>query len=169
MKVLDTERLSLRWLSAEDAPFILGLLNEPSWLRFIGDKNVHSLEDARAYIAKGPVDMYRRLGFGLYLVELRKDGAPIGLCGLIKRDSLEDVDLGFSLLPAYWGQGFAREAAEAVIEHGRNAFGLRRLVAITNPDNWSSIRLLERLGFTLERAFQLPGETTELKLFARAL
>jgi len=169
MKVLDTERLSLRWLSAEDAAFILGLLNEPSWLRFIGDKNVHSLDDARAYIAKGPVDMYRRLGFGLYLVELRKDATPIGLCGLIKRDSLEDVDLGFSLLPAFWGQGYAREAAEAVIEHGRNAFGLGRLVAITNPDNWSSIRLLERLGFAQEGTFRLPGETTELKLFARAL
>ena len=116
MKVLDTERLSLRWLSAEDAAFILGLLNEPSWLRFIGDKNVHSLDDARAYIAKGPVDMYRRLGFGLYLVELRKDATPIGLCGLIKRDSLEDVDLGFSLLPAFWGQGYALAEGRAAVE-----------------------------------------------------
>jgi len=169
MKVLDTERLSLRWVTSEDAPFILAQLNEPSWLRFIGDKNVHSLDEARAYIAKGPVDMYRRLGFGLYLVELRKDGTPIGLCGLIKRDTLEDVDLGFSFLPAFWGKGYAHEAAAAVVEHGRTAFGLRRLVAITNQDNTSSIRLLERLGFRFERMFQIPGESVELKLLARAL
>jgi RimJ/RimL family protein N-acetyltransferase len=166
MKVLETERLSLRWLSDADAPFILALLNEPSWLQFIGDKNVHSLDDARAYLAKGPVDMYRRLGFGLFLVELKHGATPIGLCGLIKRDALKDVDLGFAFLPAFWGQGYAREAASAVMEHGRKALGLGRLVAITTPGNESSIRLLEKVGFRFEQMIKLSEEGEVLKLFA---
>jgi RimJ/RimL family protein N-acetyltransferase len=166
MKVLETDRLSLRWLSNDDAAFILTLLNEPSWLQFIGDKNVHSLDDARAYITKGPVDMYRRLGFGLYLVELKQGGIPVGLCGLIKRDTLKDVDLGFALLPGFWGQGYAQEAASAVMEYGRKVLGLDRLVAITTPNNQSSIRLLERVGFHFEQMVKLSEEGEVLKLFA---
>jgi RimJ/RimL family protein N-acetyltransferase len=166
MKVLETERLSLRWLSDADAPFILALLNEPSWLKFIGDKNVHSLDDARAYIAKGPVDMYQRLGFGLFLVELKQGGIPMGLCGLIKRDALKDVDLGFAFLPAFWGQGHAYEAASAVLAYGRRALGLGRLVAITTPENESSIRVLERVGFRFEQMIKLSEDGEALKLFA---
>ncbi|MFI4982343.1 MAG: GNAT family N-acetyltransferase, partial [Nevskiales bacterium] len=115
MKVLETERLVLRRLVAEDAPFILELLSDPSWLRFIGDKGVRNLDDARLYIRIGPAAMYARLGHGLYLTELKDGGIPIGLCGLIKRDTLDDVDIGFAFLPQYRGQGYAREAAAATL------------------------------------------------------
>jgi RimJ/RimL family protein N-acetyltransferase len=148
---------------------IVELLNDPSWLRFIGDKGVHTLEDARNYLRKGPLAMYEREGFGLYLVERREDGAPIGMCGLIKRDSLEDVDLGFAFLPRYWGQGYAREAAAAVLAHGRSAFGLARVVAITDPDNASSARLLEKLGMSLEKKVKLDHHDDEVRLYATDL
>ncbi|HEY3566644.1 MAG TPA: GNAT family N-acetyltransferase [Thermoanaerobaculia bacterium] len=165
MKVLETERLILRRMSTGDADFILGLLNEPSFLRFIGDRGVRTLEDARAYILKGPVDMYERLGFGLYITELKGEGVPIGMCGLIKRDFLEDVDIGFALLPGFWGQGYAREAAAAVMEHATGALGLKRLVAITNPDNQSSIGLLEKLGFRFDRMIRTKADGEELRFF----
>ena len=169
MNVLETERLTLRWLALPDAPFIFELLNDPSWIRFIGDKGVRTIEDARDYIAKGPAEMYTRLGFGLYLTTRKDDGAPIGLCGLIKRDSLDDVDIGFAFLPKAWGKGYAREAAAAVIDHGKAAFGLKRLVAITSHDNERSGHLLESLGFRLERMIVLQVGDPEIKLFARDL
>jgi len=165
MKVLETDRLALRRMSVEDAEFMLGLLNEPSWLRFIGDRGVRTLEDARAYILKGPVDMYDRLGFGLYLTELKGEGVPIGICGLVKRDFLEDVDIGFALLPGFWGQGYAYEAAAAVMEYGKEALGLKRIVAITNPENHSSIRLLEKLGLKFDRMIQATVDGPEIRLF----
>lgn len=165
MKVLETERLVLRRMSPGDADFILGLLNEPSFLRFIGDRGVRTREDARAYILKGPVDMYERLGFGLYIPELKGTGVPIGICGLVKRDFLADVDLGFALLPAFWGQGYAHEAAAAVMEHATGTLGLKRLVAITNPDNQSSIRLLEKLGFRFDRMIRAAADGPEIRLF----
>jgi RimJ/RimL family protein N-acetyltransferase len=165
-KVLETERLILRTQSAEDAELVLRLMNEPSFLRFIGDRGVRTLDDARSYILKGPVDMYERLGFGLYLTELKKDGVPIGICGLVKRDFLEDVDIGFAFLPEHWGQGYAHEAAAAVMEHAKGALGLKRIVAITNPDNQSSIRLLEKLGLRFERMIRVAPESSDIKLFA---
>lgn len=166
LKVLETDRLILRWLSAEDADFILRLVNEPSWLRFIGDNGVRTVEDARAYILNKLVEMYSRLGFGLYLVELKDAGLPIGICGLIKRDSLEDVDIGFAFLPQFWGKGYAYESAAAVMEFGKRDFGLKRIVAITSPDNDVSGRLLEKLGFDFERMVKLSAESEEVKLFA---
>ena len=165
MKVLETDRLVLRRMSAEDAEFMLGLLNEPSWLRYIGDRGVRTLEDARAYILKGPVDMYGRLGFGLYVAELKEGGVPIGICGLVKRDFLADVDIGFALLPGFWGQGYAHEAASAVMEHGKGPLGLKRIVAITAPDNHSSIRLLEKLGLRFDRMIRTTADGPEIRLF----
>lgn len=165
MKVLETDRLILRRMSIEDAEFMLGLLNEPSWLRFIGDRGVRTHEDARAYILKGPVDMYDRLGFGLYLTELKEEGVPIGICGLVKRDFLADVDIGFALLPRFWGQGYAYEAASAVMEHGKGPLGLKRIVAITAPDNQSSIRLLEKLGLKFDRMIRATADGPEIRLF----
>src|SRR5215218_10903110 len=120
LHVLSTERLVLRRLAAEDAEFILELMNDPDWLRFIGDRGIRTVEDARGYIATGPVDMYARLGFGLYAVELREDRTPIGICGLIRRDWLEDVDLGFAFLPHFRGAGYAHEAAAETLEYARN-------------------------------------------------
>ncbi len=166
MKILETDRLILRRLLVDDAGFIVELLNDPSWLRFIGDKGVRTLADARAYILRGPIDMYARMGFGLYLTELKTDGAPIGLCGLIKRDSLEDADIGFAFLPRHWGQGYASEAASAVLAYGRNVLGLTRVVAITSPDNDASTRLLAKLGLKFERVLNLGDGGDEVLLHA---
>lgn len=165
MKVLETDRLVLRRMSVDDAEFELRLLNEPSFLRFIGDRGVRTLEDARAYILKGPVDMYERLGFGLYLAELKEEGVPIGICGLVKRDFLEDVDIGFAFLPEFWGQGYASEAASAVMEHAKGALGLKRIVAITNPENHSSVRLLEKLGLKFDRMIRATADGPQIRLF----
>ncbi len=165
MIVCTTDRLVLRLLSVEDAEFILELLNEPSWLRFIGDKGVRTLDDARSYIATGPVAMYERHGFGLYVTERREDGVPMGICGLIKRDWLDDVDIGFAFLPRYWGRGYAHEAAAAVMDYGRNVLGIGRIVAITSPDNATSARLLEKLGLRFDRMIQMRDDGTEDRLF----
>lgn len=169
MKVLETDRLVLRRLDAEDAAFILQLVNEPSWLRFIGDKGVRNLDDARRYIREGPEASYERFGFGLFLAELKDTGAPIGMCGLLKRDTLDDPDIGFAFLPAFWGRGFARESASAVMALGKDTFGLKRLLAVTNPDNDRSIRVLEDLGLAYERMVKLSGDGMEIKLFSRDL
>ncbi len=165
-KVLETERLTLRRLTITDNAFIFELVNDPDWLRFIGDRNVHSLDDARNYLRNGPLAMYERSGFGLYLVELKNEGTSIGMCGLIKREGLNDVDLGFAYLPKYRAQGYAYEAASAVLTYGRQTFGLKRIVAITALDNVRSIQLLEKLGFAFEKLIKLPNDDEELKLFA---
>jgi RimJ/RimL family protein N-acetyltransferase len=164
MRVLETERLTMRRLEAGDAAFILRLVNEPSWLRYIGDKGVRTLEDARQYIHDGPGDMYRRHGFGLWLVKRKSDGEPIGLCGLLKRDALEDVDIGFALLPEFWRQGFAIEAASATVQYARRQLGLKRLAAITSMENAASRSLLEKLGFGFERVVRLTPDDDELNL-----
>jgi RimJ/RimL family protein N-acetyltransferase len=165
LKVLETDRLILRWMSTEDAPFILELVNEPSWLRFIGDRGLRTLDDARDYIRKGPVDMYARHGFGLYVTERKADGVPIGICGLLKRESLEDVDIGFANLPRFWGKGYAYESASAVLSYGRSVLGLNRIVAVTSPGNEPSVRLLEKLGFRFERMVRLSEDSAEVQLF----
>jgi len=164
--VLETDRLILRRLSTEDAEFILALLNEPSWLRYIGDRGVRTLDDARDYILKGPMDSYQRLGFGMYLTELKEGGAPIGICGLVKRASLKDVDIGFAFFPQFWGKGYAYESASAVLAFGRSVLGLRRIVAVTTHDNHDSIRVLEKLGLRFERMVRLSEDDVQICLFA---
>jgi len=164
--VLETERLTLRRIGLDDAGFILDLLNEPSFLRHIGDKGVRTEDDARRYIQDGPLASYQRLGFGLLLVERKGGGEPIGICGLLKREWLEDVDLGFALPPRFWGAGYAFEAASAVLAHARERLGLRRIVAITSLDNEPSIRLLAKLAFRFERVARFTAEGPELRLFA---
>lgn len=163
--VLETARLRLRHLTTADSAFILELVTDPDWLRFIGDRGVRTAEDARAYIENGPMKLYERLGFGLYLVAL-EDGTPLGMCGLIKRDSLEDVDIGFALLPAFRGRGYAHEAACAVRDYAFEVLGLERIVAITSPDNDASARLLERLGLAYERTIPGPSGGQVSRLFA---
>ena len=169
MNVIETERLILRQLCADDAPFILELVNDPDWLRYIGDKNVHNLDEARDYIAKGPVAMYARCGFGLYCVVRKSDGSRIGMCGLIKRDTLEDVDIGFAFLPQYRAQGYAREAARATLAYGRDAIGLSRVVAITSDDNVASGRLLESIGLSFERLREYPGDERPVRFYGCTL
>jgi RimJ/RimL family protein N-acetyltransferase len=167
MIVLETDRLVLRRLTLNDAPFILELLNEPSFLRFIGDRGVRSLQDARQYILNGPIASYDRHGFGLYLAFLRDTGDPIGICGLLKREALPDVDIGFAFLPAHWRRGYAFEAATAILGFARESLGLKRIVAITSPDNVASIGVLEKMGMKFETMVRLPGDTRDVKLFAR--
>jgi RimJ/RimL family protein N-acetyltransferase len=166
VNILETERLMLRRLAAGDAAFILELLNEPAFLENIGDRGARTLADARRYIAKGPVASYRKFGFGLCLVELKDSGAPIGICGLLKRESLDDVDIGFAFLRKYWSQGYARESAAAVMHYGWTTLRLQRIVAITKPSNHASITLLEKLGLRFEKTVALPDHGGENKLFA---
>jgi RimJ/RimL family protein N-acetyltransferase len=166
MIVLETARLSLRRMVAADAAFMLELLNEPGFLRNIGDRGVKSIDDARWYIANGPLKSYEERGFGLYVVELKEIGAPIGICGLIKRESLDDVDIGFAFLERYWRKGYGHEAAVAVMEHGRRAHGLRRIVAVAQPHNQGSIRILEKVGLRFERMIRMPGEDKDIHFMA---
>jgi RimJ/RimL family protein N-acetyltransferase len=168
MNVIRTARLRLRELELRDDEFILQLLNEAAFLRFIGDKGVRTLSDARDYIWKGPMDSYRRFGFGLYLASLRNGGLPIGICGLVKRDNLADVDVGFAFLSRYWSQGYATESAAAVLAHGEEQLQLVRIVAITAPDNHGSIAVLEKIGLRFERMIKLSENSPELKLFGSA-
>ena len=166
MIVMETERLILRGLNAGDAQFILALLNEPSFLRFIGDKKVRTVEDATQYIQNGPVASYERHGFGLCLVELKDTHTPIGICGLLKRDELPDPDIGFAFLPDFWNKGYAFESAAAVLQDARERLNLDRILAITNQDNEPSIKLLQKLGLHVERVIKMSTDSTELFLLS---
>jgi RimJ/RimL family protein N-acetyltransferase len=164
--VLATERLRLRRLTPSDTAFLVELLNDPAFLANIGDRGVRTAADAVGYVEKGPGASYLRNGFGLYLVEVAAANLPIGLCGLVKRDTLPDVDVGFAFLPAFRSQGYALEAARAVVSEARDRVGLSRLVAIVKPGNAPSARLLLKLGMHLEGRIQLPHDPDELELYA---
>ncbi|WP_374226394.1 GNAT family N-acetyltransferase [Bacillus sp. sid0103] len=163
---METERLILRRLTPGDAEFILELLNDPSWVRFIGDRGIRTIEVARNYIVTGPMEMYSRLGFGLFMTELKDEArTTLGICGLIKRDGLDDVDLGFAFLSRFQAKGYGFEAASATLEFGMEQLGLKRIVAITSEDNVGSARLLEKIGMKFEGMIKLPHDAEELKLF----
>ena len=169
MRVLETERLVLRHLSVDDARFMLELMNEPSYIRFIGDRKIRTLDGAKVSITNGPIASYARNGFGLYLVELKEAGESIGICGLIKRDNLEDVDIGYAFLPKFWLKGYAIESAMAVKNYARDVLGLKRMVGITDPENIGSIRVLEKIGMQFEKMIKLSEDDIDLKLFAMEL
>lgn len=162
--VIQTQRLVLRQLELNDADFIVELLNEAAFLQFIGDKGVRTLDDACEYIRKGPMDSYERNGFGLYAVCLG-DGTRAGICGLVKREGLGDVDVGFAFLSRHHSKGYAAESAAAILEHARRVLGLQRVVAITSPENFGSIAVLEKIGLKFERMVRLAQDSPELKLF----
>jgi len=164
--IIETDRLQLRQLSVDDAEFILRLLNEPSFIQNIGDRGVRTVDDARGYIVKGPITSYERFGFGLWMIETKSPLAPIGICGLLKREVLDDVDIGYALLPEFWSHGYALESASAVVSYAREKLGLKRVVAVTNSNNQSSIRLLEKMGFKYERMVQLSEGAAEIQLLA---
>jgi [ribosomal protein S5]-alanine N-acetyltransferase len=159
--VVETARVRLRELEAADAPFILELLTDPDFRANVGDRGVHDLDSARRYAEESAGASYRTHGFGLWLIERKADTRPLGLCGLLRRDSHPDAELGFALLPHARGQGYALEAAAATLEVARARFGIERLVAITAPANAASMRLLERLAFRYERMvrFTADGES----------
>ena len=163
MTTIETERLVLREFAADDAEFVHRLVNEPSFLRYIGDRGVRTLEDARRYIADGPVAGYARHGHGLMKVVRKADGAGVGMCGVLRRETLPEPDLGFSFFPEHWSQGYALESARAVLNHARESLGLGRILAITTQDNEPSMRLLARLGFRFDRMITFDSE--ELRLF----
>jgi [ribosomal protein S5]-alanine N-acetyltransferase len=167
--ILETERLTLREMHPGDAEFILELLNEPSFIQNIGDRKVRTIEDATSYILNGPVKSYEKNGFGLYLVALKETNESIGMCGLIRRDGLEDVDIGYALLPKFWSKGYAVEAARAVKEHAKNVIGLKRIVAIVDPANEGSIRVLQKIGLHYEKMVRLSADDIDLKLFGAEL
>jgi [ribosomal protein S5]-alanine N-acetyltransferase len=169
MLVCSSERLELRRLVDTDAAFILELLNDPDFIRNIADRGVKTLEAAREYIQTGPAASYARFGFGLFLVQLQDRAIPIGICGLLRRDSHPDVEIGFAYLPAFRGRGYAREAAAAVLKFGAQSLRLDRIVALTAPDNQASIQVLEKLGFKLQGMLHLKEFTRPSRLFALRL
>ena len=165
-EILSTPRLRLRHLSVQDAAFMLELLNEKPYLENIGDRGVRNLADAEAYLVSGPLASYQEFGFGLYAVERKESPEPIGICGLLKREYLDDVDLGFALLQKFYGQDYAHESAAAVMHYARNTLGLKRIVATTKPHNRDSEKLLKKLGFCFEKMIQTPQSDAESRLFS---
>jgi [ribosomal protein S5]-alanine N-acetyltransferase len=162
---LETARLSLRWLRDDDADFIYRLVNDADWIRFIGDRNIVSPRQARTFIEDGPRAMYRQKGFGLNRVALRHDDTPIGICGLLRRESLPCSDLGFAFLPEFRRQGYATEAAQAVIRDGFSRFDMTRIAAILNPANLASAGLLDKLGFRLHEKIRMEPKQAFLDLY----
>lgn len=159
------ERLTLRPLTIADDAFILQLLNEPSFIQHIGDKQVRTLVDARAYIETGPRASYAAHGFGLDCVEIRSTGQPIGMCGLLKREVLPDPDVGYAFLPQFWSCGYASESVRIVLTDAKRKLDLTRVAAVVNRDNSPSIRLLERIGFRYQRMLQLYEGEPEVRLY----
>ncbi len=166
MKILETERTILREVTKDDAEFVLDLLNQPSFIRYIGDRNVRDAVQARDYIESRFTGSYKKFGFGMWAVELKETSELIGLCGFVKRDSLPDADIGFAFLPQFERKGYAFESAAAVMEYGRKVLSLKRVLAITSKDNESSGRLLEKINFKFECLIKLPPDAEELKLFS---
>ena len=166
MTVLETERLLLSRLSYEHCAFIFELVNEPSFKRFVGDKDVNSPEDARHYLREGPIGNYERFGYGLFLVTVKEARIPAGICGLVKRDEFDDPDLGFALLKRYRRNGYASESGEAVLAYGFEELTLRRIIAMADPDNEPSVRLLDKLGFLYERKVRMPDDDHDINLFS---
>jgi ribosomal-protein-alanine N-acetyltransferase len=168
MIVLETDRLALRKLTLEDAPFLLRLLNTPLFIKYIGDRGVKNLDDACAYLTKAPMRSYDVFGFGMYGVELKTTGDLIGLSGLVNREGLDYIDLGFAFLPEYGGNGYATESAQGVLEYARDELKVPKLVGITSPENAASIRVLEKIGMVYEGVVPLPREGDPVKLFGIA-
>ncbi|WP_444896254.1 GNAT family N-acetyltransferase [Microbulbifer sp. ANSA003] len=163
---LETDNLIIQEINAEqDSTLILSLLNDSAFLQNIGDRGVRTKEDAYQFILNGPVAMYREHGFGMYKVSL-KDSTAIGICGLVKRAGLDGIDIGFAFLPDFRGRGFALESAQAVMQYAREELGLRRILAIAQPSNTPSIKLLKKLGLSAEKEIVLPGETKTVLLLA---
>ena len=163
---IETDRLTLRQFTLSDAEFIVELLNDPSFIQNIGDRGVRTLSDAEKYLETGPISSYERNGFGLLAVTLNNTGQLIGMCGLIKRPTLKDVDIGYAFLPKFWSQGYALESVQAVINQAKEIMGLKRVVAIVDPANARSIRVLEKIGMTFEKTVKLSEDDIDLKLFS---
>ncbi|MGR5520121.1 GNAT family N-acetyltransferase [Vibrio sp. PNB22_4_2] len=169
MRTLNTERLILRLVSVEDAPFILELYNHPDFYRFVGDKQIRTLDEAQRYIELNMLHMQKLKGVSLLVVETKDDNQPIGICGLVKRDTLTALDIGYGYLPTAYGKGYAIEAAKAVVKFARDGMNIENLVAITKNDNIRSISLLKKLGFQYQRVEQQYDNGRTLQLCSMKL
>ncbi|NNE29582.1 MAG: GNAT family N-acetyltransferase [Saprospiraceae bacterium] len=167
--LLKTERLGIRKFFMEDAPFLFDLVNSPGWLEHIGDRDIKTLQAAKEYLQSRYLEGYQEEGFGFYVLELLSDRVKVGTSGFIKRDFLEEIDVGFALLPEHEGKGYAFEATSAIIDFGKTEFGIDRTVAITSPENARSIRLLKKLGYRFERQVAWPETLEPLMLFGRGI
>jgi RimJ/RimL family protein N-acetyltransferase len=156
MKILETKRLELHTLTLADDAFIYELVNSPGWLQYIGDRNIRSLDEARHYIQNVHLEMYQKLGYGLWKVSIKEDHYPIGLCGLLKRDFLDQPDIGFAILPQYYRQGYTLEAGQAVLQFAREALSISSVCAITAPGNKASQQLLTKMGLKFSEESDLP-------------
>ena len=165
MVKIQTERLSLRHFERADAPFLMQLLNTEGWIKYIGDRNVHTLAEAETYMLRF-TEHYALHGFGFYLVERTADRTPLGMCGLMCREGLDDIDIGFAFMPEFGGQGYAYEAAAATMLHARNDLNRSTVLAITVAYNAKSIRLIEKIGLTFQKIIRIPNDEEELMLFS---
>ena len=166
MKITETNRLLIEQATLDDAAFVLRLLNSPNWLEYIGDRAVRTEAHAREYIRKQLLASYESNGFGLFKISLKTEHAPIGLCGFLKRDYLEEPDIGFAILPEYERQGFTFEAANALMSYGKNTLNLDRILAITLESNTASRKLLGKLGLNEIGTVKPNSEKAELLLFS---
>ncbi len=163
----ETERLQLRYYTAADAPFIYELMNSEGWLNYIGDRDIKSIADAKAYIEEKYLPSYELNGHGAYIVILKETGIAVGSCGLYKRENLEHPDIGFAFLTEYLGKGYGFEASQGVMQHARETLGIRTFLGITLPANIPSIKLLEKLGFEMTGTTKLPNEDHEILLYIK--
>jgi ribosomal-protein-alanine N-acetyltransferase len=163
--VIETERLILRKFTLDDAAFMLELLNTPAWLRFIGDRNVRTIEEAGQYLLNGNIRSYREYGFGFYVVVIKETNESLGICGIVKREGLDDIDIGFGFLPQFIGKGYGYEAATAMLDYALNDLKIKRIVAIVNPENVVSIALIKKIGLQFEKMVRLSNKDIELMLF----
>jgi RimJ/RimL family protein N-acetyltransferase len=163
--ILQTNRLILRQFTTDDAAFIVELLNSPGWIQYIGDRNIKTEEQAKVYLENGPIKSYEKNGFGLSLVALL-DGTPIGMCGIIRRDTLDYPDIGFAFLPKFVGMGYAYEIADATMQQAKEIWNLPTILGITLPNNISSIKLLEKIGLHYVEPYFYPESDEELMLFS---
>jgi RimJ/RimL family protein N-acetyltransferase len=164
-KILETDRLRLREFNTGDIAFIIELLNSEGWLKFIGDRNVRTTDQAKAYLENGPLKSYAANGYGLSMVERKEDNKPIGMCGILNRDTLENPDIGFAFLPDFSGMGYALEIVSATLRYAKSDLKILKVLAITLPNNTRSISLLEKVGFTFKKTIRSPDGTQDLSLF----
>jgi len=166
---LETERLSMRWLTLEDADLMLSVWNDPAFIQHVGDRGIRSIDEAHETLANGAFKLYEDYGYGPYRVALTSDGTAIGTCGLFRREGFDDPDIGYSILPEFCGRGYAYEAACSVLEYARSELQLPRIRAFISPGNAASIGLAEKLGLQFERAARLAGEDEDARLYSMAM
>ncbi|MCB0444149.1 MAG: GNAT family N-acetyltransferase [Gelidibacter sp.] len=168
IKIAETKRLIIAKMTLNDASFMLKLLNTPHWIKYIGDRNIKTIDEAKTYLKNGVLKSYAELGFGFYKLMLKEENnKTIGTCGLIKREQLDGIDIGFALLPDYEGKGFGYESSLEIMAFAEHTLQLKRILAITNPINSNSIKLLEKLGLTYQKRVKPFDDNEELLLFAK--